>query len=152
MSARDELRRIAFWADQLTEGEAARDLKGMSERRFAAGRYVCHRGDRFDAWTGVVTGLVKLSAISRDGKAMTFAGIGPGGWFGEGTILKNEARKYNIVALRDTRLAMMNRATFVWLFDTASASCDSWCVSSTSGWASSSPPSSTTASTTRRRV
>ena len=119
MSARDELRRIAFWADQLTEGEAARDLKGMSERRFAAGRYVCHRGDRFDAWTGVVTGLVKLSAISRDGKAMTFAGIGPGGWFGEGTILKNEARKYDIVALRDTRLAMMNRATFVWLFDTS---------------------------------
>ena len=119
MSAKDELRRVAFWADALTETEAARALKGVSQRRYAAGSYVCHRGDRLDAWTGVVTGLVKLGAISRDGKAMTFAGVGAGGWFGEGTVIKNEARKYDLVALRDTRLAMMNRATFVWLLDTS---------------------------------
>lgn len=117
MEARDELRRIAFWADALTEAEAARALKGISEKQFSAGSYICHRGDRLDAWTGVVSGLVKLGAISRDGKAMSFAGVGQGGWFGEGTILKNEARKYDIVALRDTRLALMNRATFMWLFD-----------------------------------
>jgi CRP-like cAMP-binding protein len=117
VGAREELRRIAFWADALTETEAARALAGISERRFATGTYVCHRGDRLDYWTGVVSGLVKISAISRDGKAMTFAGIGAGGWFGEGTVIKNEARKYDLVALRDTRLAMMNRATFMWLFD-----------------------------------
>jgi CRP/FNR family cyclic AMP-dependent transcriptional regulator len=119
MGMKDELRRVAFWADALTEAEAARAFKGISEKRFTAGSYICHRGDRLDAWTGVVTGLVKISAISRDGKAMTFAGIGQGGWFGEGSMLKNETRKYDIVALRDTRLALMNRATFDWLFDTS---------------------------------
>ena len=67
----------------------------------------------------MVKGLVKISAISRDGKAMTFAGVGAGGWFGEGTVIKNEARKYDLVALRDTELALMNRATFMWLFDTS---------------------------------
>ena len=92
---------------------------GISARKFQAGSYICHRGDRLDAWTGVVTGLVKISAISRDGKAMTFAGVGAGGWFGEGTVIKNEARKYDLVALRDTELALMNRATFMWLFDTS---------------------------------
>ena len=64
MSAKDELRRIAFWADALTEAEAARALKGVVERRFPAGSYICHSGDRFDYWTGVVSGLVKISAIS----------------------------------------------------------------------------------------
>ena len=119
MGAIGELRRVAFWADVLTEAEAARALKGITERRFPAGSYICHRGDRLDYWTGVVSGLVKISAISEGGKAMTFAGGGAGGWLGEGTVLKNEARKYDLVALRDTRLAMLNRATFMWLFETS---------------------------------
>ena len=119
MSARDELRKVGFWADVLSEDEAARALKGITERRYAAGTYICHRGDRLDCWTGVVTGLVKISAISQSGKAMTFAGVGRGSWFGEGTIIKNEARKYDLVALRDTRLALMNRPTFMWLMDTS---------------------------------
>jgi len=119
VGAIEELRRIGFWANAVTEAEAARALAGMSERRFASGAYICHRGDRLDYWAGVVAGLVKMSAISRDGKAMTFAGVRAGGWFGEGTVIKNEARKYDLVALRDTRLAMMNRATFMWLFETS---------------------------------
>ncbi len=108
---------MAFWAGGLTEAEAARAMAGLSERRYVAGAYICHRGDRLDSWTGVITGLVKISAISRSGKAMTFAGIGPGGWFGEGSVIKNEPRKYDLVALRDARLALMNRATFMWLFE-----------------------------------
>ena len=38
-----------------------------------------------------------------------------GGWFGEGTVLKDEPRRYDVVALRDTQMALMNRATFLWL-------------------------------------
>lgn len=115
--AKDELKRIAFWAGALTEEEAERARRGITERNYPAGSYICHRGDRLDQWTGVVTGLVKLGAISSSGKAMTFAGINAGGWFGEGTVLKNEARKYDLVALRDTRLALMSRPTFMWLFE-----------------------------------
>jgi CRP/FNR family cyclic AMP-dependent transcriptional regulator len=62
-------------------------------------------------------GLLKLSTVARNGKAMTFAGIASGGWFGEGSLIKNEARRYDVVALRDTRLALMDRATFLWLFE-----------------------------------
>jgi CRP-like cAMP-binding protein len=119
VGAKEELRRIAFWAGALTEPEAARALAGISERRFAGGAYICHRGDRLDSWTGVVSGLIKISAISRNGKPMTFAGVGAGGWFGEGTVIKHETRKYDVVALRDTRLALLNRTTFMWLFETS---------------------------------
>jgi CRP/FNR family cyclic AMP-dependent transcriptional regulator len=119
VSAIAELRKVAFWADALTEAEAARALKGISERRFAAGGYICHRGDKLDYWIGIISGLLKISAISADGKAITFAGGGAGGWIGEGSVLKNEERKYDLVALRDTHLAMLNRSTFMWLFATS---------------------------------
>ena len=41
----------------------------------------------------MLSGLAKISAISREGKAMTFAGTAAGSWFGEGSVLKDEPRK-----------------------------------------------------------
>lgn len=113
----DNARGMAIWAGELTEEERVRAGRGLVEKRYAKGAYICHRDDRLDHWTGVADGLVKISAISRSGKAMTFAGMATGAWFGEGSVLKDEPRKYDLVALRDTRLAMMPRATFMWLFE-----------------------------------
>lgn len=117
MISGDHLRRIAFWSHDLAEAEFERARRGIIEKAYAKGSYVCHRGDRLDAWTGVSEGLLKLGTVSRSGKAVTLAGLRTGGWFGEGTVLKNEARQYDLVALRDTRLALMDRATFLWLFE-----------------------------------
>jgi CRP-like cAMP-binding protein len=48
---------------------------------------------------------------------VTLTGLRTGGWFGEGSVLKDEPRQYDLAALRDTRLALMNRPTFMWLFE-----------------------------------
>ncbi|MDJ1158332.1 Crp/Fnr family transcriptional regulator [Chelatococcus sp. SYSU_G07232] len=117
MISSDRLQGIATWASELSDEECERACRGIVEKTYAKGSYICHRGDRLDAWLGVVSGLVKVSTISNMGKAVTFAGVPSGGWFGEGTVLKDEARQYDLVALRDTRLAMMNGATFRWLFE-----------------------------------
>lgn len=121
MNARNELVRSAIWSRELSGDEIERASRGVTERYFGKGSYICHRGDKLDYWTGVIAGLVKISAISRGGKAMTFAGAGAGGWFGEGSVLKDESRKYDLVALRDTRLAMMHRSTFMWLYENSAA-------------------------------
>jgi CRP/FNR family cyclic AMP-dependent transcriptional regulator len=113
----EHLARIAVWARELSADEVERARRGVVERSVAQGAYVFHRGDRFDHWTGVVDGLVKIGTVSSAGKNITFAGIRSGGWFGEGTLLKSETRRYDLVALRDSRLALMNRDTFHWLFD-----------------------------------
>jgi CRP/FNR family cyclic AMP-dependent transcriptional regulator len=117
MISRDEFVRNAIWARELAPDELERARRGITDKQFSKGGYICHRGDKLDYWTGVITGLVKISAISASGKAMTFAGAGAGGWLGEGSVLKDETRKYDLVALADTRLAMMARPTFMWLYE-----------------------------------
>ncbi|MVA95901.1 cyclic nucleotide-binding domain-containing protein [Nitratireductor sp. CAU 1489] len=117
MGTKEDIVGNAIWAEELTAEELDRARRGTIEKTFAKGSYICHRGDKLDYWTGVVDGLAKISAVSSDGKAMTFAGATSGSWFGEGSVLKGEARQYDLVVLRDTRLAMMNRATFMWLYE-----------------------------------
>ncbi len=117
MDDKKELVRTLIWGNDLNEEETERAARGISERTYQKGSYVCHRDDRLDYWAGVRSGLVKMSAVSVSGKAITFAGIGNGSWFGEGTILKNEPRKYDLVALRETHMLLLNRATFMWLHE-----------------------------------
>jgi CRP-like cAMP-binding protein len=119
--AAEQLRRIAFWSLDLREPEFEHARRSVVEKSYSKGAYICHRGDRLDFWTGVTDGLIKLSIVSRAGKMVTLAGIRAGGWFGEGSVLKNEPRHYDLVALRDTRMALMDRATFFWLFDNSVA-------------------------------
>lgn len=121
MISADHLHRIAFWSRELDQEEIERVRRAMVERQYARGDYICHRGDRLDSWTGISHGLVKLSTTSRSGKNVTLAGVRTGAWFGEGTLLKDEVRHYDLVALRDTRLALMNKATFFWLFERSAA-------------------------------
>ncbi|HEU4987923.1 MAG TPA: Crp/Fnr family transcriptional regulator [Rhizobiaceae bacterium] len=117
MSIREDIVRATIWAGELKEDELERARRGIIERQYSKGAYICHRGDPLDHWTGVAEGLIKISTISHSGKAMTFAGVTTGGWFGEGSVLKGEPRKYDVVALRDTRMILMTRATFMWLFE-----------------------------------
>lgn len=117
MIAAEQFRRIAFWSSELTEPEVERARRGTVEKAFAKGSYICHRGDKLDVWIGVAEGLLKLGTISETGKEVTLAGLRTGGWFGEGSVLKGELRRYEVIALRDTTLALLDRASFLWLFE-----------------------------------
>ncbi len=117
MISADHLKRIAVWSRELNEREAEMARAGIVEKSFSANESICLRGDYYEYWTGVVTGLVRIGTVSRGGKAISFTGLTAGAWFGEGSVLKNETRRYDAVALRETRLALMDRATFVWLLD-----------------------------------
>ncbi len=83
------------------------------------GTLVCRKGEQVDAWIGVIDGLVKMANFSADGKPRSFVGVGTGGWFGEGSLLKDEPRRYDIVTLRQSTIAYQPRSTFLWLLDTS---------------------------------
>ena len=105
------------WAQALSDEDFARAREGTVERLVPAGGYVCRKGEPVDHWHGVIEGLVKMSSDWVTGKTASFTGIAAGGWFGEGSVLKDEPRRYDMIALRDTRVACMRRETFHWLLD-----------------------------------
>jgi CRP-like cAMP-binding protein len=120
ISVEDMLRRTS-WASSLCAADFARALEGTSECQVPSGGYVCSKGEPVDHWHGVIEGLVKMSSDWATGKTASFTGIAAGGWFGEGSMLKTEARRYDVVALRNSRLACMRRETFHWLLDNSIA-------------------------------
>ena len=117
-SLQDVLRK-AIWAQQLTPEQLARVEADTVEAFVPKGGYVCRKGEPVDAWIGVIDGLVKMVNLSPEGKSITFTGLSAGGWFGEGTLLKQELRKYDVTALRDSRIARMPAKTFMWLLYTS---------------------------------
>ena len=110
--------RASPWARALAPADIARVEAETRTRMCAAGMLVCRKGEAVESWIGVVDGLVKMANVSAEGKPTSFVGVGSGGWFGEGSLLKDEPRRYDIVALRDSAIAYMPRATFMWLLDT----------------------------------
>src|SRR3569832_2729784 len=116
MISEDHLKRVAAWSRELTQAEIDVARAGITERSYGTGETVFMRDDRFDYWAGMVFGLARMGGFSRDGKETSLAGLTAGAWFGEGSVLKNEARRYDVVALRDSRIALMERSACMWLF------------------------------------
>ena len=109
------------WAEGLTAELRRRVVTETTVRRVQSGKFVCRKGAPVEDWIGVIEGLVKLASDSRAGKTISFTGIPAGGWFGEGSLLKDEPRRYDAVALRDSVVAFMPRDTFMLLLESSVA-------------------------------
>jgi CRP/FNR family cyclic AMP-dependent transcriptional regulator len=105
------------WLGLLAPPERERAVADLKITDASPGDYVCRVGRPVTYWFGVVDGLLKMSTDNAQGQTMTFTGVPPGGWFGEGTALKRESYRYNIQALRKSRVAGLHVDTFHWLLD-----------------------------------
>ncbi|MEO8021247.1 Crp/Fnr family transcriptional regulator [Polaromonas sp.] len=76
------------------------------------GEVMLAEGSPVKGWYAVLSGLVKLQSTSPAGKVSAFLGVPDGEWFGEGSVLKTEPRRYDVIALRDTLLLCLPRAQF----------------------------------------
>jgi CRP-like cAMP-binding protein len=113
----DDAIALSRWARGLNVDELALARQGMVERNIEAGGFICRQGEPATCWIGVIDGLAKMSSDWVTGKTASYAGIPTGGWFGEGSLMKTETRRYDVIALRATRVACMKRDTFRWLLD-----------------------------------
>lgn len=105
------------WIRLLLPRERERAIAALQVTHACAGEYVSHAGKPVTYWLGLIEGLLKMSADNVDGLTMTFTGVPPGGWFGEGTCIKREPYRYNIQALRKSVIAGIPVETFQWLLD-----------------------------------
>jgi CRP/FNR family cyclic AMP-dependent transcriptional regulator len=110
----EELARVP-WLALLDEAEQARVAHDIQVANAEPGELLCRIGRPATLWFGVVEGLLKMSNDSALGPPITFTGVPSGAWFGEGTLLKREAYRYNIEALRHSVVAGLPIGTFEWL-------------------------------------
>src|SRR5690606_19814201 len=119
MLLKDSLQDAAAWFGVLTPEQQARVQRDVSVAQYPAGAMIERKGEKAYAWIGVLAGLVKVSVGNPEGKMASLTGVPAGGWIGEGSLLKSEARKYDVVALRDSTIARLPEATFNWLLDSS---------------------------------
>ena len=112
----EEVAGIPWWP-HLTPLEQSRARDALVVTQAEPGDFICRIGRPVTYWFGLIDGLLKMSNDDSQGPVMTFTGVAPGGWFGEGTVLKREPYRYNIQALRRSRVAGLPIATFHWLLD-----------------------------------
>ncbi|MBC8057477.1 MAG: Crp/Fnr family transcriptional regulator [Rhizobiales bacterium] len=115
------------WLHALDREERAAAVADLKVVQVAAGELLCRVGRPVTYWFGVIDGFLKMSNDSATGHGggaadsqsmpITFTGLPPGGWFGEGTVIKREVYRYNIQAVRTSVAAGLGVATFHWLLD-----------------------------------
>jgi CRP-like cAMP-binding protein len=105
------------WLKLLSGDEFERAVEDLKVTEALAGDFICRTGRPVTYWFGAIDGLLKMSSDNAEGQTMTFTGVPPGGWFGEGTALKREIYRYNIQALRKSLVAGLHVDTFHWLLD-----------------------------------
>lgn len=117
MSLEESLQSATAWFPVLGPDERERVLRDIIGTQYPSGAMIERKGERATAWLGVQSGLVKVSVGNQEGKLASLMGVPAGGWFGEGSLLKREKRKYDVVALRDSTILRLPVATFDWLLD-----------------------------------
>jgi len=119
MHSKVSMQDTAAWLHVLNEEQQQRVLQDITITTYPEGAMIERKGERAQAWLGIHSGLVKISVGTAEGKMASLTGVPAGGWVGEGSLLKREIRKYDIVALRDSTIIRLPEATFNWLLDTS---------------------------------
>lgn len=117
MNLHTSLREGAAWFDLLDPAQQERAVRDTTIALVEPGTIIEHKGGMAYAWIGVLSGLVKVSVGNAEGKMASLTGVPTGGWIGEGSLLKREHRKYDVVALRQSVIARLRGETFDWLLD-----------------------------------
>ena len=105
------------WLHALAPADRGRAEAALVVSEAEVGDLVCRVGRAPTYWFGVIEGLLKMSNDKADGGSLTYTGMPPGGWFGEGTVMKREPYRYNIQALRRSVVAGLPADSFHWLLD-----------------------------------
>jgi CRP/FNR family transcriptional regulator, cyclic AMP receptor protein len=111
----DELLAHSPWFAEIGEAARRQVRADVALRAIAVGESLGRQGESQHHWYGVLEGLLKWSINAPDGRTVTLGGQSVGSWFGEGTLLRGQPRRADLVALRHSRVAMLPFETFDWL-------------------------------------
>jgi CRP/FNR family transcriptional regulator/CRP/FNR family cyclic AMP-dependent transcriptional regulator len=120
-ASRQALRACRLFAD-LDESSLGLCAAALRPRRFRKGETIFHAGDPGDSLFLVTQGAVKITIPPDDGsEPAILTTIGPGGFFGELSLLDGAARSATAVALEATETQILRRDAFETLVDSQAA-------------------------------
>ena len=109
------------WFAALPAPDRVRVADGITVIRGGKGDVLLRAGERVDGWYAVLSGLVMLHSPEARGRHSAFLGVPDGEWFGEGSAMKAEPRRYRVIALRETQLLCLPLPLFTQLRETSLA-------------------------------
>lgn len=120
-------RRAALARSQLFQSLQPADLDAILSRaivrRVSRGEMILHRGDTNAGMVVIVTGRVRISVISEDGKEVTLTVLGPGEVLGEMSLLDGQECSADATAQEDCVLLAIERGQFMRLLRANSDLC-----------------------------
>lgn len=114
---------MSEWGKLLGQMHIDRLVTEVREREVMRGSTICHTGSQVLFWKGVMSGMIKTSIVSDHGRTSTLTGIAAGAWFGECAVLRSSIWDFDGVAMRDTRIALVPKSTFLWMIKTSPEFC-----------------------------
>jgi len=114
---RQALLRRVFLFQELGDRELDLLAECTVSRRLSAREELFHKGDASDECYAIVTGALKASSTSPEGKEMTFSVMGPGEVFGEVAMLCGGRRTATVQALDASELLVIRRRDLLPLFE-----------------------------------
>ncbi|MEZ5933806.1 MAG: Crp/Fnr family transcriptional regulator [Alphaproteobacteria bacterium] len=88
-------------------------LAVASERRFTNGQVIFQKGDPGTSMMAVLSGRVRISAYSEDGREIILNMVDPGQLFGEIALLDGKERSADATAMGKTELLILDRRDFL---------------------------------------
>ena len=100
------------WFTALAPEHQALAARETLLQQFEPGAFIARRGEPSRYWVGVDSGLIKLAVYTADGSGCTFSGVPEGGWCGEGSVIKREDRRYDVIAIRTSHVLLVPEPVF----------------------------------------
>ena len=112
-----DAKRVALLSSPLFEAinpeELEEVLRLSSERRVTRGASIFQKGDEGSSMMAVLSGRVRVSSVSVEGREITLNVIDPGEVFGEIALLDGKPRSADCTAIEETMLLVLERRHFL---------------------------------------
>jgi len=106
-----QLRQVPLFSE-MDDQEAAGILKIMDAESFSPGQVIISEGEIGDFFYVITSGRVRVTVLDADGEEITLHEIGPGGFFGEISMLTSEPRTARVMALEPVTTLALERDEF----------------------------------------
>ena len=106
-----ELREVALFSE-MDEQEVAEIRAIMDEMKFISGQTIVREGETGDLFYIITEGEVQVTIPDADGKEVVLHDLGPGGFFGELSMLTSEPRSARVRAVENVTVLALERDEF----------------------------------------